>query len=916
MRAWYYLFFFVSGATALIYETAFARSFSLVFGSTLASVSLVLAVFMGGMAWGAAKLGRVADFRSPARWYGLLEIAAGLCALLAILLVPAVRNLYSHLSHGAFSAPAARLLLQFLLAGVLLLPLTVILGATLPALARGLTATLPERFRRLSLLYGLNTFGAAAGTLLCGFILLEHLGYRLSVLSAVILNLAVGGVAIFLAPRLEAGAAEPDPAPAPKGSKTTVSPQPSRLLLLIAGLSGLAALGYEVVWFRVLSLSVVADAYAFALMLGIYLLGIGGGSLAAFARFRRREGGWAELGVMELLVSLCAVAGLWFLVQSDLGMARPEASDPAYWEKMLGNTVLQAVVLILPATLALGYLFPILLSLYAAHRETLGRQVGRIVAVNTLGAILGVLGAAYVLIPLLGMQGSLLALAGISAAAGFLALAFGPVSRGWRMTALGTGLPVVALALALFPMQPHFGFQRIPTHEHARVLFYRESPDQTVMVTEDLAGAKVRRLLLNQQQATSTVLAGQRKNQLLGHLPLWANAGARRALVICFGSGGTFGSLGLYDLERVDCVEICPDVLDAAPLFREWNGDVLSRPQVRVVVDDGRSHLLTTEQTYDVITLEPMHPGLKGVSSLYSLEFYREARRVLNPGGTLCQWIPLYGMSGEDARSLMATAVEVFPQSSLWLIGNEAILLCARDSLALDWDWMEERIADRPAREMLRKVYLDDPWAVLSGYLLGPEGLRDYTRGAPLLRDNRPFLEYRIPRHQHVSPWDAILSLSERRESPLPWVTARQPGLRDSLSRAWEKRREAWTERDRAFAAYARSQVPAARKGFEAALQSLPEDRYATHLLQEIYWRYGVEFSRRGQWEQALEAYRRAVQIDSTDAEGRFYLAVTLDHAGQRDAATRELEVALALRPDYPEARDMLARRQEPPEGP
>jgi spermidine synthase len=921
MIGWFYLFFFLSGLTALIYETAFAHQLHLIFGSTLSAVTLVLAVYLGGMALGAAILGPRADRHNPLRLYGILEIGIGITAIVAVILIPMIRYIYAHFSGFLGTQGVFAFIFQALLAVIFLLPSTFLMGATLPALSKGVTTRIEKRFSRISALYGLNTFGAALGTLLCGFLLLENLGYFGSVSIAMLANLLIGFVALRLAKKLTVSEAIPavtsdtveaEAAPIPGNEK---SDKLRKLVLILAAISGLAALGYEVIWFRILTFSVVTDAYAFALMLGIYLLGIGAGSLVGSRRFRKKEGAdwekksaWLELGVLELLVSVLVVAGFAALIWINEQLGRPTVADPGFWLKTLRNTSLQAVVLIFPVTFLLGYIFPMMISLYSANLGKLGGQVGWVSALNTTGAIVGIVISGFVLIPWIGIQYSLFLMALLSVLVGITALVLGPIARTRRMMAILVGVPACIIALVLFPMRVNFGFQQIPTHANAELLFYKESGDQTVIVVEDKGGRKVRRLLLNQQQATSTGMAGQRKNQLLGHLPLWACPEAEKAMVICFGSGGTFGALGLYDLERVDCVEICPSVIEAAHLFNDWNGEVLARENARVVIDDGRSYLLTAPDRYDVITLEPMHPGLKGVSSLYSREFYEEARNRLNPGGVICQWVPLYSMTGEDARSLIATAVEVFPQSSLWIVGTEGILLCARDTLHLDAGRMEACFEDKRTRAALQRVLLDDPWAILSGFLLGPEGLQAYTADAPIMRDNRPFTEFTIPRHQHLDPWDDIIRLGRMRESPLKILRGLSDSELQTYETRWEENKQVWIERDRGFAAYQQGDFKDARIHVEEAFAGNPEDRYAAYFLKEIYWRYGVEFGKRKQWQQAIDAYRRATQIDPADPEAHLYLAIALETAGQIQLSVEAVREALKLRPEYPAAAELLAR--------
>jgi spermidine synthase len=912
MIALLYILFFVTGAAGMVFETAFARQLQLIFGSTLSSVSVVVAVFFGGMALGAALLGRYADRYSPVRLYGILEIGAAAWALLAVLLVPQVRAVYSHVRPLIPHSGIARILSQSVLAAVVLLPLTMLIGATLPALCRGLTRSLGERFTRIAGLYGINTLGAAAGTIVCGFVLLEHLGYTASVLLAAVVSLSAGLAAFLLASRTEilnpvseqeSHDAPPKPQSCP-GPETDGSP---RVILVLTGLAGLAALGLEIVWFRTLSFSVVADAYAFAMMLGVYLFGIAAGGLVGAWRFRRTQGSLLELGLMEICLCLVAMGGFAALTQLAPQLARSAGGDPTAWLKDLSNTAMLALLLILPATVIMGYVFPMFASLYASHGKNLGSEVGRVTAVNTTGGIAGALAAGFVSIPLMGIQKSLLFFAGLSLLVGVGAFLFSKKRSRPLVLSFATALIAALVALLFFPVRQNFGFLQIPGHEKAELLFYRESSDQTVMVTRDTGGRKIQRLILNQQQATSTSLAGQRKNQLLGHLPLWSCPEARTALVICFGSGGTFGALGLYDLESVDCVEICLAVVEAAHLFSMWNGDVLSRSNAHLIVDDGRSHLITTRKLYDIITLEPMHPGLKGVSSLYSVEFYAEARDRLGPGGVLCQWIPLYSMTGEDARSLIATALAVFPESSFWLVGPEGILVCAADSLFISWDWLQSTFRDEGIQQALRQVRLEDPWAILSGYLAGPEELGDFVQGAPLLRDDRPFTEYSIPRHKHVSPWEDILLLVTERQSPLGIVRGLQAGEFDSLEAVWSSKRDAWIERDRGLAAFSLNDMPGARVHLEAALQGDPTDRYTTFFLQEVYWRYGLELGRQGRTEEAVNAYRAAAVVEPEDPESHFYLAVALANAGKLREAEREALTALNLEPKHQAARELLS---------
>ncbi|MBD3170080.1 MAG: MFS transporter [candidate division Zixibacteria bacterium] len=912
MTAWFYLMFFITGATGLIYETTFARQLQLTFGSTIAAVSVVVAVFFGGMALGAYSLGRLADKHHPFKVYGFLEIMSGAAAVTAVIIVPYIRDIYALIYPVLPDSMAFKSAIRAILAIIVLLPLTVLIGATLPALSKGVTRQFNKRFSNIGGLYGLNTFGAALGCLLCGFILLEYLGYRVSVIGASAINLAIGIIALNLAPKLNTESPVQARSGKEAGAKEKLKPR-QVLILIIAGFSGLTALGYEIVWFRTLNLSVVVDSYAFALMLGIYLIGIAIGSLIASGSFRKREGSLFELGITQFGILILAVGGFIALNHLDLFGMRPDPSRADYWWRNLLTIGLKATVLILPSTIIMGYAFPILVSLYTHSKKGMAGQVGRVLAFNTLGGIIGSIISGFILIPALGIQNSLLSFAVLSGILGMTAFYFSIKPNKARISFAGFSGLIVIATLVFFPVKQNLGYEQIPGHENSELLFYKEAADQTVMVTRDRAGSGVMRLIIDQQQATSTSLTGQRKNQILGHLPVWACPGAETALVICFGSGGTFGSLGLYDLTKVDCVEICPSVLEAAHLFSKWNGDVLTKPNVEVIIDDGRSYLLTTDRKYDIITLEPMHPGLRGVSSLYSVEFYEEGKKCLNPRGVLCQWIPLYSMTGGDARALMKSALEVFPQSSLWLIGNEGIMLCARDSIAIDWQRMNRMFNRGNIQDALERVRLDNLNSIISGYLLGPDSLRAYLEDTDGMNDNRPFCEYSIARHQHIHPWDEILKISEARELPGNIFANVGDNSLDSLYSLWEGSKESWIARDHGFAAYEQGDLPSARKYLERVLKEEPNDRYALQYLKQIYWRYGREFSRIGEAEKAIEVYRAALNLEPDDPDSHFYLAIAQSNSGDIDGALEHARSALQYDPGHNLARSLVASIESGP---
>jgi tetratricopeptide (TPR) repeat protein len=269
-------------------------------------------------------------------------------------------------------------------------------------------------------------------------------------------------------------------------------------------------------------------------------------------------------------------------------------------------------------------------------------------------------------------------------------------------------------------------------------------------------------------------------------------------------------------------------------------------------------------------------------------------------------------MSGQDARSLLATALTVFPQSSLWIVGSEGILLCARDSLTINWSWMMKHMSNPTIKQTLKKVYLDNFWTLLSGYLLGPQGLHQYTSNVALVLDDRPHIEYSIPRHQHIFPWNEILGLAAKRESPINIITGISQSTREELNSTWTVRKKTWAIRDQGFAAIAQGDHGTARVRFEHVYANDPQDRYAVFFLKEIYWRYGVELSRRQRWQEAVALYKRAVLLEPDDPRGHFYLGVALYNAGQTHEAVTAIGQALTLQPDLREAQEFLQEINDP----
>jgi spermidine synthase len=787
--------FFASGATALVYEVAWLRSLILVFGSTAFAVSTILTSFMGGLAVGSYAVGRWVDRRAnPLAVYGALEVAIGLYALaipqLFDALQPIYRWLWVSLHPSAYVFTVVRFVLCF---AVLFLP-TAMMGGTLPALARFATGVPRKLAASVGGLYGVNTLGAFLGTMLAGFTLLSSYGLAATVRIAAVANLIIGAAALALAwRRRAAGVAEIAAAHGPAGAvpeeslggpgiDAAIGP---KAITVAFALTGFAALALEVAWTRVLALVIGPSVYAFSLMLAAFLAGLGLGSVIfswAIGRYR-----WT--GVAPF-VGLAAGAGILAFVT----LLAFHRLPVLYWRlfESWGGTegapgavfaiglLLSGLVMLLP-TLAMGGLFPAALEGFGLSRSRAGRGVGRLYAANSGGAIAGAFAAGFILIPLVGLQITVLVAAWVylAAAAGLWWLA----ARGRRTAWLGPVL-AVGLAPAMYLAAPswnrllmssgvyHYGVQkeeassRAEFGEEARPayeeVFYREGMVSTVLVAREqgvygrLGADSVPSMILVANGKVDASSTADMPTQILSaHIPLLLHREPSRVLVIGLASGTTAGSALRHDIESLDVVEIEPAVVAASHAFDFVNGRPLDDPRTRLSVADGRTFLLLGAERYDVIISEPSNPWITGVSNLFTLEFFQLARGRLAEGGVFTQWIQMYGLSPENLEVVLRTFRAVFPEAYVFntIPYTDLLLIGATEPLRIDPLEIEWRAGREAVREDLRRVDVGGGAQLLARGRLGPAELAELVvsaRGPDVLNtDDNAWIEFRAPLDLH-----------------------------------------------------------------------------------------------------------------------------------------------------------------------
>jgi spermidine synthase len=953
--------FFLSGVSGLIYQITWVRQFGNVFGNTIHSASIVVAVFMLGLGAGSYLAGVWADrqeSRGPARlvrFYAWAEAAlAGLGLALSLLLphlagVVAGWSQYGEGTRGWYELSAGSYALRVVLAAVLLAPITLTMGATLTLLVRALVQSdVRASGWHIGRLYGANTAGAAAGALVTDFVLVRVAGLQAAQIAAVMLNVAAAGLAIA------ALRTAPSPTTGARDLETVPQQPDRRLVLAVAAslaLGGCAAMGLEMLWLRHFSILLGGFRAVFSLVLTVVLLAGGAGALAG-AWLLRRGGRPADLLVAAYaLVVVSTLAGIaWtdaaaLAVRGQAIAATLASLGPGTraLAEMWFNLRPMLLEVGLPAFVA-GMAYPMANAVVQRTPGTVGRRAGTLYLANTAGAVCGALAAGYLLLPFLGMQTSAVVLAALAGAA-ILPLCLSGASRGPAITAVG----VAVLALGAWTRLPgdHLLQRALRVPAGNRILATSEGATEVIAVVEAPRG---RALLTNGHAMSSTAALDQRYMRALAHVPLLSMESPKRVLVIGFGVGNTAHAAALHpSVARVDVAELSAHVLDHAAFFRSATGDVLRHPKVAVYLNDGRQHLqMVAPGTYDLVTLEPPPIAHAGVAALYSREFYRLVRSRLTAGGSVSQWLPAYQVPVASSLAMVRAFLDVFPQAVL-LSGTQAELLLvgtAGPRLEVDPKALRHALDRAPAvREDLARIDLATPRDLVGAFVGSSATLHAATRASPPVTDDRPLQEYGVLsglatgtlgvpaalfdldavtawcRHcfesgrpvPEVADLDVYLGLlREAYEAPVATVAAAARagrGQRQFLGSAYLGAvlpDTAEVYNIVGAAERSRGRVADAARAFETALRLEPESPAARRNLGQIRHEQGRALIDAQQFQHAAAELRAAAALLPASAAVHNDLGVALASVNDVAAAAAQFRQAVVLDPDFVEARRNL----------
>ncbi len=735
--------FALSGCAALMYEVVWYQSLQLAIGSTTVSMAFLLAAWMGGLSLGAAIAPRIA--RQMREGYGLrlyaaIELGAAVLGVCVTAAIPLVSGVYfAGAAHGF-----PNMLLRGVVSALCLLPPTLLMGASLPVMARVLAPD-ADSSRRLGLLYAANTTGAVAGCLLAGFWLLRIYDVTVATLAAAALNsvAALAALALRVQPDEEAR----NEAHSREDARPEVA-RADRAVLISIALSGAVALGAEIVWTRLLGMLLLGTVYVFAIILAVFLAGIAIGSSAA-AKMLRRVQARTALGVTQILLAP-AIAWTAFAITRVLPWWHDDWLDTQNAWRLYGLDLERVLIAILPAAILFGASFPFACRALAKREEDDPQATAsKVYTANTLGAIAGALLIALWVIPAFGTrhaQQALVAGSLVSAGVALMRRSFRPV-HGFAMAA-------AALCLLLVPETPAdliaYGRFMALNAGYSTVLYKGEGRNSSLAITQWANGTTY--INVNGHVEATTEPYDMKLQRMVGHLPALLHPNPKSVLGIGFGAGVSAGTFTRYPgIEQITICEIEPLIPPASTrYFPNENYSVMTNPRTHIEFDDARHFLLTTTRKFDVIASDPLDVFIKGTAALYSKEYFEAVKRRLNPGGMFSLYVPLYETSEDTIRGELATFFAAFPNGTVWANtrdgqGYDMVFLGSLEPLKINVDEIEARLLRPdygPVAQSLAEVGVGSGYQLFATYSGNANDLAPWTRGAEINRDSNLRLSY------------------------------------------------------------------------------------------------------------------------------------------------------------------------------
>lgn len=801
-----FLFFF-SGFAALVYQVTWMRQLSLFFGSDVYSAAITLSAFMGGLSLGSYLAERTVDrLRRPLLWYGVIEIGIGVYAFFFHDLLhsfsPFLKSVYAE--HFATSPGLYQMARIGIAAGILLLP-TTLMGATLPLVVRRFVTSQSELGRLGGLFYAINTLGALVGVLVAAFVLFPWVGIARTSHIAVAINLLVGVLVVIGTwrvdgrPAADANAGQDQPMAADEIAEGYTEGRAKVALVAIA-ISGMAALALEVVWTRILTLSFSATVYSFSIMLACFLFGIFQGSRMASRKVDQlklplRYFGYLELGIGVSVVLLALVSVVVPGLFGRLLWTLTAVTGGNFGIASVAANVLVSGLFIAVPTILLGATFPVAVRICTPSVSRAGYGTGRVYAANTAGAIFGALLAGYVWVPMVGSRNSLVIIGAIFVLNG-LWLIYHAAGGCWSV--LRESRPMVGWATAsvlsiivvMLPQQTVMNYN-LQASTRPELIYHGEGVVHSIDIVR---GANDQVIMMVDGNIEADTSYTQRRHFVLkGHLPLVLHPSPREVAVVGLGLGMTLASTERNpEVQSIQLIELNPEMVRAHEHLQEVNDGVVKKPKVKVRIDDGRNFLAMTDDRFDMITADPIHPRITGVGYLFTREYYEAIRSRLKPGGVVCQWMPMYNISKESFDVAFRTFTSVFEHASFWYVRGHGLFVATTEPFTIDYQAFAGRVKHPVVAADLASIGIRSPEELLAHLLMGPAQIQAYlaTSGSNLINtDGNAYLEYHTP-FEFLGRTEDIVRALEPHAGVAPGLfTNVTPVQRESVEAAWRIRR-------------------------------------------------------------------------------------------------------------------------------
>lgn len=790
MKAVISLLFVISGIAGLIYQIVWFKYLSLFLGNTTYAQMTVLATFLGGLAFGNYLFGKKSDaFKNPVKIYSILELFIGVYCLLYPTISMFVGDLFLTTASGLNISSQNFLFsgLRFLVAALLLFAPTTAMGGTLPVLSKFFVDKVQNARKEIALLYFLNSFGAVIGVLFAGFVLIKEFGLNITIYATAFLNILAGLVALILSLKskniLPTSSEEINVNESLKPS-VEVGKNTAVVVILVAGISGMAALIYEMVWVRLLINFFGSSTYAFSIMLMAFIGGITVGSLIISQKFLIKYNYIKLLSFTQAAIAFSTMIVLLFYDRLPYFLWQVSAvfsKTPQSFEVFLVVEFLICFSLMIIPTIFMGMALPIATEIISHSNNKIGFSVGRIFSVNTLGTVAGVIFTGLVFIPLLGIKGSF--------EVGIALNIFASLILIWSVKLFSSARKIIAafsffgvflLYSMLFPSwnksvmitgvfrsfggTPPSSFQEFSKKSNNEtIVFYEEGRNATVAVTQSKINPENKRLIINGKPDASTYF-DMPTQVLLGQIPMMLHPNPKNVFVVGFGSGTTIGSVLTHPVNKVTCAEISKEVINAASFFEKENKGCIKDSRLKLVNEDALTLLKLSKEKYDVIISEPSNPWIAGIGNLFSKEYFEKCSAKLDSNGVMVQWFHLYEADDDVVKLVINTFSSVFPYAQMWnSVSNDIILVGSKTEMRLDSEQLKNKFLVSSIKEDFSRIGITNLFTFLSCQSVSPRGFFVMAADLPINSEIHPRLEFVAPKSFYVGKQSSyIYSFDEK----------------------------------------------------------------------------------------------------------------------------------------------------------